>query len=61
MTLETDAKFKDKLTFGLENDMRNLANFYQNIRKSQNWDLDGTFVLKVENVSAYNLQRIDVS
>ena len=61
MTLETDAKFEDKLTFGLGNDMRNLANFHQNIRKSQNWDLHGNFLLKVENVSAYNLQGIDVS
>ena len=25
----------------LENDMRNLANFYQSTRKSQNWDFDG--------------------
>ena len=28
MTLECDAKFEEKLTCGLENDMRNLANFY---------------------------------
>ena len=30
MTLESDAKFEEKLTCGLENDMRNLANFHQN-------------------------------
>ena len=30
MTLKGDAKFEEKLTCGLENDMRNLANFYQN-------------------------------
>ena len=29
MTLNSDAKFEEKLTCGLENDMRNLANFYQ--------------------------------
>ena len=29
MTLESDAKFEEKLTFGLENNMRNLANFDQ--------------------------------
>ena len=29
MTLECDAKFEEKLTCGLENDMRNLANFHQ--------------------------------
>ena len=27
MTLECDAKFEENLTCGLENDMRNLANF----------------------------------
>ena len=29
MTLKSDAKFEEKLTSGLENDMTNLANFYQ--------------------------------
>ena len=29
MTLESDAKFDEKLTCGLENDMRNLAKFHQ--------------------------------
>ena len=41
MTLKSDAKFEEKLICGLESDVRNLANFYQSIRKSQNWDLDG--------------------
>ena len=27
MTLKTDAKFEEKMTCGLEHDMRNLANF----------------------------------
>ena len=36
MTLECDAKFKEKLTSGLENDMRNVANFSQIIQQSQN-------------------------
>ena len=30
MTLKSHAKFKDKLTCGLENDMKNLPNFHQN-------------------------------
>ena len=30
MTLRNHAKFEEKLTYGLENDMKNLANFYQN-------------------------------
>ena len=50
MTLECDAKFEEKLTCGLENDMRNLTNFYQNTQKSQNWDFDGILLSKVENV-----------
>ena len=41
MTLECDAKFEEKLTCGLENDRRNMANFHQINLKSQNWDIDG--------------------
>ena len=33
MTLESDAKFEEKLTFGLESNMRNLANFHQSTWK----------------------------
>ena len=29
MTLESDAKFEEKVTWGFENDMRNLANFHE--------------------------------
>ena len=29
MTLKGDAKFEEKLTRGLENDMRKMANFHQ--------------------------------
>ena len=35
MTLKDDAKFEEKLTCGLKNDMRNLANFYKITFKSQ--------------------------
>ena len=34
MTLKGHAKYKEKLTCGLENYMSNLANFYQSTRKS---------------------------
>ena len=50
MTLESDAKFEKKLTCGLENDMRNLANFHQKKRKSQNLDFHWVLLPKVENV-----------
>ena len=29
MILKGDAKFEEKLSFGLENDMSNMANFHQ--------------------------------
>ena len=50
MTLRSDAKFEEKLTYGLEIDMRNLANSHQSFRKSQNQDFDGTLLSKVEDV-----------
>ena len=33
MTLKGDAKFEEKLTCGLENDMKNMANFHQSTLK----------------------------
>ena len=50
MTLRSDAKFEEKLTCCLENDMRNLANFHQSTRKCQNWNFDGILLPKVENL-----------
>ena len=50
MTLKSHAKFEEKLTCGLENDMRNLANFHQSTQKSQNQDFDEILLFKVENV-----------
>ena len=50
MTLKTDAKFEEKLTCGLKNDMRNVGDFHQSIQKCQNWDFDGILLSKVENV-----------
>ena len=34
MTLECDAKFEEKLSCGLENNMRNLASFHQSTFES---------------------------
>ena len=50
MTPESDAKFEEKVTCGLENDMKNWANFHQSTRKSQNWDFYWPLLSKVENV-----------
>ena len=49
MTLKSHTKFEGKLTCGLEDDMRNLANFHQNTWKYQSWDFDGILFSKVEN------------
>ena len=43
MTLKSDTKFEEKLTWRLENDLRNLVNFHQSTRKQQNWNLMGSF------------------
>ena len=45
-------KFEETLTYGLENDMKNSANFHQSTQKSQNGDFDGILLSKVENVWA---------
>ena len=50
MALKSDAKFEEKLTCDLENDMRHLANFHQSTRKCHNWDFHGTLLCKIENV-----------
>ena len=50
MTLKSDAKFEEKLTSGLKNDMRNLANFHQSMQKCQNRDFDGVLLPKVQNL-----------
>ena len=52
MTMKSHAKFEEKLTCGLKNDMRNLANFEQNTRKCQNWYFHGIFLSKEENAWA---------
>ena len=49
MTLKYHAKFEEKLTWGLKNSMKNLANFLQNTwNKCQNWDFDGILLSKIE-------------
>ena len=57
MTLKSYARFEEKLTCGLENDMRNLANFHQNTWKCQNWYFHGILLFQVENARATNLLR----
>ena len=47
MTLESDAKFEEKLTCGLENNMRNLANFHQSTESLKIRTLMGFFCPKL--------------
>ena len=49
MTLECHVKFEKKLTCGLKTSMRNLVNFHQSTRSSQNWDFHWIVLYKVEN------------
>ena len=48
MTLKSDTKLEEKLTCGLEDDMRNSGNFHQTPRKSKNWNFNGILLSKVE-------------
>ena len=50
MTVRSDAKFEEKLTCGLKNDIRNLVNFHPTTEKSENLQFDGLFLFKVGSV-----------
>ena len=50
MALKIDKNYEEKLKCASKNNIRNLANFYQSIWKSQNWDFDGILLSKAENV-----------
>ena len=52
MTLNSDPKLKEKLTFCLKNDMRNLMNFNLISEKSENLHFDGIASSKVCNIWA---------
>ena len=46
MTLKSDAKFKEKLTWGFKYDMGNLGNFHPTTPKSETFTLMGSFCSK---------------
>ena len=50
LTLKSDAKFEEKLTCGLKNDIRDLTNFHQSTGKCQNWNFNGVLLSKVDNL-----------
>ena len=57
MTLKGDAIFKEKLTGGLKNDIRNLLNFHGNSQKSKNLHFDRVLLSIVYKVSAKKVQK----
>ena len=61
MTLKVDAKFKGKLTYGLKNDIRKLANFHASCRKSENLHFDGLLLSKAYNDLDEKVQKSYVS
>ena len=48
MTPECDAKFEEKLTWGLENDIWDLTNFHQSTQNSQKLDFHWILLYKLE-------------
>ena len=50
MTMKRDATFKEKLTGGLKNDIRNLVIFHASSRKSENLQFDGIAFSKAYKV-----------
>ena len=50
MTLKSDPNFKEKLTFCLKNDMRDLVNFNASRGKSENLHFHGLLLPKVCNI-----------
>ena len=61
MTLKGDAIFKEKLTGGLKNDIRNLVNFHASSRKSQNLQFNRLLLSKAYKVLDEKVQKSYVS
>ena len=61
MTLKGDAKFKEKLTCGFKNDLRNLVNFQVSSRKSENLHFDWILLSKTYKDLDEKIQKSYVS
>ena len=61
MTRWGDAKFKQKLTCGLKNDLRNLVNFHVSSRKSVNLHFHGLLLSKAYKYLDEKVQESYVS
>ena len=56
MTLKSDPKFEEKVTFCLKNDIRNLMSFNLSSGNSENLHFDGIFLSKLYNIWAKIIQ-----
>ena len=61
MILKSYAIFKEKLTCGLKNDIRNLVNFNGSICKPENVHFDGLVLFKTYKVLDEKVQRSYIS
>ena len=61
MTLKSDAIFKEKLTGGLKNHIRNLVNFHASSHKSENLHFDGLVLSKAYEGLDQKVQKSYVS
>ena len=57
MRLKRGAIFKEKLTIGLENDIRNLVDFLASSRMSENLHFDGLLLPKAYNILDEKVQK----
>ena len=57
MTLESDAKFEEKLALGFKNDMTNLVNFNASSGKSENLHFDVLLLSIAYKVPAKKMQK----
>ena len=57
MTMNSDAKFEEKLTLGSKNGMRNFVNFNESSSKSENLHFDVLLLSIAYKVSAKKVQK----
>ena len=57
MTLKSDAKFNEKLTWGFKNGMMNSVNFHPTNQKSENFFSMGSFYPKYISFELKKIQR----
>ena len=58
MTLKSDAKFKEKLTYGFKYDMRNFVNFHPTTQKFKNFTSMGYFCPKYMRFELKNTEEL---